>query len=326
MSDQDTSSPKSTLSEISDSWDSPIISKRTMKPNYNDLVLVKVLNKAKFSVLLGYLPTTRQSYAVKLFPHVLNKPSRFFSHEIRFMNLSHENVTSIVHYEQEREATFEDGNSKISYTVMELAPYGDFCDLILSQRLQLDDKLARTYFHQLIEGMEYLHSVGIAHLDLKCDNLLLSENYKLKICDFDQAYIKGQENIFSNGTPGFRAPELVQRRCRNLEAADIYSAGIILFTFKCQGFLPYEEKEKVQQGMDMFNMMMCCPDQFWQKHSKVQHQKLSFFDEDFRSLFLSMVAYKPSERASIQQIKKSKWYNGPIYSQNELEDVLKNKL
>lgn len=326
MSDHDISTIESPLSDASESCDASNSSKLNKGLNYDELVLAKVLNQAKFPVLLGYLPSNNQQLAVKLFPYEADKPNRYFYNEIKFINLRHENICSILHYELERAAAFEDCSSKISYTIMELAPYGDFCDLLLSQKLPLDDKLARTFFHQLIQGMEYLHSVGVAHLDLKCDNLLLSQNYKLKICDFDQAYIKGQGSIFSSGTTGFRAPELVQRRCRNPEAADIYSAGIILFTLKCAGCLPYEEKQRTRQDVDMFNIMINHPEEFWRRHSELQEKDLSFFDEDFRSLFLSMVAYKPNDRISIEQIKKSNWYNGPVYSQGELEILLKARL
>lgn len=326
MSDHDISTLECSLTDASESCNSPCSVKINEEPNYDELVLAKVLNQAKFPVLLGYLPSSNQQLAVKLFPYEANKPNRCFYNEIKFINLRHENICSTLHYEQERAASFEDCSSKISYTIMELAPYGDFCDLLLSQKLPLDDKLVRTFFHQLIEGLQYLHVAGVAHLDLKCDNLLLSDDFKLKICDFDQAYIKGQGAIYSSGTLGFRAPELVQKRCRNPEAADIYSAGIILFTLKCAGCLPYEEKQRTRQDVDMFNVMINHPEEFWRRHSELQEREMSFFDEDFRSLFLSMVAYKPNERINIEQIKESKWYNGPIYSQDELSALLKVRL
>lgn len=40
------------------------------------------------------------------------------------------------------------------------------------------------YFVQLIKGVQYLHFNGIAHMDIKGDNLLVSANGSLKITDF----------------------------------------------------------------------------------------------------------------------------------------------
>lgn len=60
---------------------------------------------------------------------------------------------------------------------MEYAPYGNFSKLMSKAKIYNDEKLTRTYFHQLVEGLEYLHSQDIAHLDLKFCNLLLGDDY-----------------------------------------------------------------------------------------------------------------------------------------------------
>jgi serine/threonine protein kinase len=44
--------------------------------------------------------------------------------------------------------------------------------------------LSRKYFRQLIIGVSYLHSVGVAHRDIKPDNLLIGCDGQLKIADF----------------------------------------------------------------------------------------------------------------------------------------------
>ena len=43
----------------------------------------------------------------------------------------------------------------------------------------------RRFFKQILEGFEYLHSIGIAHRDVKLDNILIEEKTKMiKIIDF----------------------------------------------------------------------------------------------------------------------------------------------
>ena len=67
--------------------------------------------------------------------------------------------------------------------VIELAKNGELFEYV-SQGGMFKEEVARKYFHQLIEGLEYLHGQGIAHRDLKPENLLFDENFSLKIADF----------------------------------------------------------------------------------------------------------------------------------------------
>jgi len=285
--------------------------------NYDDLMIVRKLNKAKFPVFLTYSPMTNQYFAMKVFPYTNDKISPYFINEARFAALDNENVISTVHFELEREAMFEEEFSKISYTIMELAPYGDYFDVIMTHKIIFDDKMARTYFHQLIEGLEYIHASGVAHLDLKLENLLLGNNFILKIADFDQAHIKEQETVYTKGTVCYRAPELILSCCKNPEASDIYSAGIILFLFKSGGVLPHSEHQKFR-GLDLFDLLNNNKGMFWEKHCEIQKKESSFFESDFKALFNAMVSSNPQERPTIAQIKSSKWYNKSIYSKEEV--------
>ena len=125
--------------------------------------------------------------------------------------------------------------------MMEFAPYGDFFKFVRAFRDSLTDKLIRTYFRSLIDGLEYLHKQGVCHLDLKLENLLIGKDYQLKIADFDMSYMVGDDKVITKGTKYYRAPELRSGKCRNGVAADVYSAGIILFALKTGGVIPYFE-------------------------------------------------------------------------------------
>jgi len=201
---------------------------------------------------------------------------------------------------------------------MELAPYGDFTDMLVNGRFPQDDKLVRTYFHQLVEGLEYLHNNGIAHLDLKPENLLLGEEFKLKITDFDHSRKLDDNVTLHRGTQNFRAPEIIDRRCKNLTAADIYSLGIILFVLKAQVF-PYSEVHHIEKKL--FDMLLNEPQRYIRTHPIFRH-KPELFSNEFNELFLSMVQKDPEARPSIQKIKESAWYNGEIYSQDELAVIM----
>jgi len=48
----------------------------------------------------------------------------------------------------------------------------------------LSESEARKSFKQLMEALKIMHDNGVCHGDLKLDNLLLDENYNIKIADF----------------------------------------------------------------------------------------------------------------------------------------------
>jgi len=285
---------------------------------FRDICVVKALNKAKFPVYLVNSKVTKQNYAMKVFPYANNKPHAYFENESRFSFVNHPNVIRTHHVENERETISKGVSKKVSYTIMEFAPNGDFFDFIMNHNKDIDDKLIRTYFRQLIEGLEYLHNNGVSHMDLKLENLLLGNDFTLKIADFDLSHYANDTKVLSRGTKFYRPPEVIQGRCKNTQAADIYSAGIILFTLKTRGMLPHAEDNRVA-GVDFAGLLYTNNSEFWAKHCEIQKKEASFFDQDFKDLFNAMINLNPSDRASIQQIKKSNWYNGSVYTAEEVK-------
>ena len=84
--------------------------------------------------------------------------------------------------------------------VMEYCSEGDLFGLIKQDYLKKPDRLADRLclFKQLVQGVHYLHSHGIAHRDIKVENLLITNTSKLKITDF------GVSDVFSGIHPGLR--------------------------------------------------------------------------------------------------------------------------
>jgi len=295
---------------------------------YQSLNVVKKLGKAKFPVYLTSSKVNKQNYAMKIFDHQGEKPHPYFKNEIRFANLKHPNVIDIVHYENERDTVDKGALKRVSYILMEYAPHGDFFDFIANNSQHFDEKLIRTFFRQLIDGIEYLHSSGIAHLDLKPENLLLGANYNLKIADFDLSHVKGDAKIFSRGTKNYRGPEFFKSSSVSSSdikvpfAADIYSAAIVLFILKSGGMYPHSENIEFE-GLNLADLMYKNNAQFWSKHCEIQGRESSFFDRDFRELFNAMVKHNPEDRISIKEIRQTKWYNGAIYTPFDFERKMK---
>lgn len=77
------------------------------------------------------------------------------------------------------------------YLIMEYADGGDLFDLIVKNE-RLSEKSALNYFAQILLGLNYLHGKGVAHRDMKPENILISQG-KIKIADF------GLGNFFTQG-------------------------------------------------------------------------------------------------------------------------------
>lgn len=68
--------------------------------------------------------------------------------------------------------------------VMELCSGGDLSSYV-KKRMRLKEKVARHFFRQIVEGLEYLHTEKmVVHRDLKLDNILLDATGDVKIGDF----------------------------------------------------------------------------------------------------------------------------------------------
>jgi serine/threonine protein kinase len=206
-----------------------------------------------------------------------------------------------------------------SYILMELAAHGDFADLVLKGKFPKDDILIRTYFHQLIEGLDYLHKNRIAHLDIKPDNLLLDSDFTLKIGDFDSAIDVDMSAPGNVGTKNYRAPELITGTCLDPFQADVFSAGIFLFILKA-GIYPYAEGA-LTNGHDLHHLLVTSNVKFWDCHPhSAEHGFM--YRREFKELLMRLMECNPRKRMTIEEVKKNSWYNGPIYDKKELYDVM----
>ena len=111
---------------------------------------------------------------------------------------------------------------------------------------------AHRYFVGMLHGVRHLHSVGIAHRDLKLENVLLGgpSNQTPKICDFGLAHVyrrlpdnTGFENPSLSqwcGSRSYCPPEIMARLPYDGYRADLWSLGVALFAM-ASGFFPVEE-------------------------------------------------------------------------------------
>lgn len=287
-----------------------------------DCRIVDKISDSKFPIF-KIMDQYNRSYVIKVFPWVNGEKSQNFNNEIRFQVLQHKNLLVGYSYVEDEDIPINGKVVRSSYVIMDYAPNGTLLNLIRNNKQKFDEVLTRTFFRQLVEGLEYLHQSNVAHLDIKTENLLLDENYNLLIADYDTSYVSGDQFIHTRGTKYKRAPELINGKCNNPFAADVFSSAMVLFTMMTGGKLAQQENEFVN-GENLYNYMIKDNKKFWKIHADNLNVKEDFFSKDFRYLFNLMTAEDPNMRARIEDIKNSKWYNGPIYTEEEVKYFFSN--
>lgn len=113
-----------------------------------------------------------------------------------------------------------------AWLVMEYC-LGSASDIIEVHKKPLKEDEIAEICHQCLKGLEYLHSFGKIHRDVKAGNILLTENGTVKLADFGSASIVCPANSFV-GTPYWMAPEVILAMDEGQYegTADIWSLGI----------------------------------------------------------------------------------------------------
>ena len=144
---------------------------------------------------------------------------------------------------------YEDGT--YLYTVMPFCGKGEFFDLVCHETRFSENK-AKKYFYQMVLGVRYMHALGLVHLDLSLENLLMTDEDTLVVIDFGVTRHLAYSNTHppyplsyaastSNkpGKMGYMSPEIFSSLPFSGPLADVWSMGIVLF-ISLFGVPPYQ--------------------------------------------------------------------------------------
>ncbi|XP_059640834.1 SNF1-related protein kinase catalytic subunit alpha KIN10-like isoform X2 [Cornus florida] len=179
------------------------------------------------------------------------------------------------------------------YVVMEYVKSGELFDYIVEKgRLQEDE--ARSFFQQIISGVEYCHRNMVVHRDLKPENLLLDSKRNVKIADFGLSNIMRDGHFLktSCGSPNYAAPEVVSGKLYAGPEIDVWSCGVILYALLC-GTLPFDDEnipnlfKKIKDGI---------------------YTLPSHLSPGARDLIPRMLVVDPMKRITIPEIRQHHWF------------------
>ena len=150
--------------------------------------------------------------------------------------LNHPNIISLKHYfftKSEKEQNNEKEPAIFLNCVMDFFPQtlSRILSVNYQSRKQLDPFIAKLYAYQMLLSLKYLHSKGIAHRDIKPQNILVdSKTNKIKLCDFGSAkkLIQGQNSIAYICSRFYRAPELIFGAVNYTSQIDVWSMGCVI--------------------------------------------------------------------------------------------------
>ena len=180
-----------------------------------------LITKTKTGQAVVFSGTFRGSpVAIKMF---LSASSAEFDQEVRMMRTipKHPNVLELLD-------ALDDGKGRRSVI---LPIMSRSLETLYENSGVITSTVLKQFLLQIASGLVRLHSNKIAHLDMKCGNILMTPSNECKICDFGMAtQFSGSENVLFKGTPPFMAPEVwSQSKDCDFSKIDMYAFGMMIW-------------------------------------------------------------------------------------------------
>ncbi|MCD6310851.1 MAG: serine/threonine protein kinase [Elusimicrobia bacterium] len=150
--------------------------------------------------------------------------------------LNHKNIIDVYSH---------DGEKSFPYIVMEFVEGPTLAEFIEKHRWLVVSSALKVIM-QLIDALEYMHSMGVIHQDLKPENIVILRTGGIKILDFGLSYYShatssAWKNMLSiGGTPSYTSPQRLEGDISS--DTDVFASGVILYEM-LTGSLPYRGED-----------------------------------------------------------------------------------
>jgi len=165
------------------------------------------------------------------------------------------------------------------------------------------ERQAKLIFKKILLGVRVMHNANICHRDLKPGNILFDNDFNPKIYGYHFIHMNANDLNEFMGTINYAAPEILLHNPYNGIKADIFSLGQILFNLVTGrlGFNNANMQDNLYRLIILHQYI-----EYWER---IQENIPLNASQEFRNLFLSLVAFDPNERSTIDQILNSPWMN-----------------
>lgn len=198
----------------------------------------------------------------------------------------------------------QDGKG-IDCQIMEYFPGEDLHSLIVHAG-QLEETESDCFFKQLMQGVVYMHEMGVAHRDLKPENILLTTRGTVKIIDFGNAECfraawetEARMSAGVCGSAPYIAPEEYMLKEFDPRPLDVWACGVIYMAMRT-GQHPWrvarsEEDASYQQYVK-------------QRKTEAGYEPIEFLRRrQCRNVVYSALDPNPNRRLTAHQIRSSEW-------------------
>ncbi|KAJ1459768.1 kinase-like domain-containing protein [Pelagophyceae sp. CCMP2097] len=212
-------------------------------------------------------------------------------------------------------------DEKCVYVVLPFCPNSDLFNLVEAQEEAMTESAAFHYFKQVMDGLDALHGLGLAHHDMSLENLMLDQRRSAVIIDFGMAVKMARKRPGLDGAAGgavplkpgggwpcrcgkllYMAPELfTPKNAFDVCAADLWACGIILFILLTR--IPPWDPGVGPSDSDMRYVYV--------RDGRLRDLLAAWrtaLSDDVQDLLQRLLTADPARRITLQEVRRHPWW------------------